>query len=118
MKKVARAVLLAGLLASFALYANAEDTGAPQIAFRLEAQPLPTALNAWAAQAGMQVIWRPDENARRFRAAKVVGMLPPESALKLLLEGSGLTYSFVDPQTVAIRQAAASPEKKISWSQR
>lgn len=118
MKMAARAALLAGLWASFALHANAQDTGAPQIAFRLEAQPLPTALNAWAAQAGLQVIWRPDENARQFRAAKVVGVFPPESALKLLLEGSGLTYSFVDPQTVAIRHGAALPEKKISWSQR
>ncbi len=81
--------------------------GAP-VTFRVEAQPLPDALNSWAEQAGLQLIWPVETAAGTLRSPELSGRFSPEEALRRLLKGSGLTFSFVDKQTVSIRPSSAS----------
>jgi iron complex outermembrane recepter protein len=86
-----------------------------KIQFDLDAQPLREALSAWREQSGWQLIWPKEDTAAPTQSTpKVSGLLFPAEALSLLLSGTGLTYSYVDPQTVAIELAskAATVDRK------
>ncbi len=95
--------------------ALAVERVATPVPFMVEAQSLPMALNDWAQQAGLQVVWQPDDSARQMVAPRVAGTLDAEAALKLLLQGSGFTYTFVDAQTVAIRYETTLSTKGVVW---
>jgi iron complex outermembrane receptor protein len=103
-----RSALVSAALLFFACVAGAQQPGALRITFTIEAQPLPDALNAWAQQAGLQIIWPADSEAGQLRAPRLSGTFTAEAALQQLLSGSGLTYVFVDATTVAIRPRASS----------
>lgn len=115
MSYLGRAAVIGAALVAFSQGALGQDDARRLVLFRVEAQPLPVALNAWAEQSGLQVIWQPDSHARQLVSTSVTGTLDPESALRELLKGSGLTYAFVDARTVAIRQAAAPLAQRIGW---
>jgi outer membrane receptor protein involved in Fe transport len=103
-----RSALVSAALLFFACVAGAQQPGTLRITFTIEAQPLPDALNAWAQQAGLQIIWPADSEAGQLRAPRLSGTFTAEAALQQLLSGSGLTYVFVDATTVAIRPRASS----------
>lgn len=105
MVKLARAVYAGTALALLWGFAGAQQPSAERVEFSIASSLLPNALTLWAQQAGMQLIWPSDERASEFKVSPIVGFLTAESALQRLLEGSGLTYSFVDARTVAIRRA-------------
>lgn len=94
-------------IASVAL-ALAVSTALPQelpsrpSVFHLDSQPLAAALNAWAQQAGVQLVWEVSSTASKQMAPRVVGSYTPQQALQLLLQGSGFEYFLVDQRTVAI----------------
>jgi len=67
----------------------------------IPAQQLGSALQALAKDRNFQVVYVSEEVNDR-RTAGVVGEFTPEEALQRLLEGTGLTYRFVDEKTVAI----------------
>jgi hypothetical protein len=94
--------------ASSALPAFAEDLNPDVRVFIIGSQSLPKAVNLWADQAGMQVLWSSGEAATSKIAPKVEGHFPPQTALQLLLEGSGFICSFIDGKTVSI-QPDSSP---------
>ena len=70
------------------------QTGAP-VRFEIAAQPLAPALDAYAATAGLEVLYDSELAAGR-RSTAVRGVLMPDVALRVLLEGTGLTVFYTD----------------------
>lgn len=73
--------------------------------FDIAAQPLPKALQAFAEQTKMQLLYRYDV-VSRATAHAVHGRLDTRVALDELLEGTGLTAIYSGPNTVTIRAPA------------
>ncbi len=71
------------------------------VSFDIPAQPLPTALNAFGRQAGVQVTVDA-ALTQGVSAPAVQGDMPPAAALNLLLKGTGITWTFSDAKTVAL----------------
>lgn len=70
-------------------------------AFRIEAQDLGDALNAFAVQAGQEILFVADEIAGKT-SVPVVGRFTPAAALEQLLTGSGLPYRINDLDTILV----------------
>ncbi len=65
------------------------------------AQSLEQALNSLAMRAHLQIVFR-TELAERVPAKTVPTGLPPEKELRLLLEGTGLRFQYINARTIAI----------------
>lgn len=76
-------------LAVAAFAAAALPAAARSAAFDIPAQPLAEAMQRFARQSGLQIGFAPELLAGR-RSQAVQGLLPPETALRQLLLGSGL----------------------------
>ncbi|HEV7137853.1 MAG TPA: TonB-dependent receptor [Steroidobacteraceae bacterium] len=75
--------------------------------FDIAAQPMPSALRAFAAQAHVQLLF--DYKAlAHFKAGPVKGGMDSKDALARLLRGSGYTFQQVSDRTIAVRPAAVS----------
>lgn len=72
------------------------------VRFLIPAQSLSTALIAFGKQADMQVLTA-GETVAGMRSQTVSGTLDAQAALKQLLQGTGLTFYFVDARTVVIK---------------
>ncbi len=72
-----------------------------EIKYNVPRQPLNHALNAFAEQSGLRIVFYTDA-AEGVTSNALTGSLTPESALKILLGGSELKYWFTDEHTVAI----------------
>ncbi|HEV7609210.1 MAG TPA: STN domain-containing protein [Steroidobacteraceae bacterium] len=80
--------------------------------FHIDSQPLEDALQEFAGQSGMQIIFF--SNLIDGRTAPAVhGRYTPTAALDRLLAQSGLTYRVINPTTIEIR-AAKAPMKSQS----
>src|SRR5262245_54830786 len=90
--------------------ALAQTKPAPQA--QIPAQPLIQALTAFAAQTGLQLMYVSDIADGRPSKGAPAG-LTPEQTLTRLLEGTHLTYEFLNERTVAIR----SPDNGLGMSQ-
>src|ERR1700721_807147 len=66
--------------------------------FDIAAQPLPTALKSFAAQAEMQFLYRYDI-VSHATASRVTGQLERHAALDLLLRGTGLEAVYSNDNT-------------------
>jgi len=93
---------LFSILVGVAGGAAAADFARP-IAFDIPAQPLATALLAFSEQAGVQVLVE-SQLVEPFSAPAIQRSDTPARVLETLLRTSGLTFSFVNPDAVAIRQ--------------
>ncbi|GGO15262.1 TonB-dependent receptor [Iodidimonas muriae] len=71
--------------------------------FDIPEQSLDNALIDFSVQAGMSVLVS-DNLVRDLRSVAITGTLDRETALKTLLEGSGLTFELVDDSTISIKQ--------------
>jgi outer membrane receptor protein involved in Fe transport len=69
--------------------------------FDIKAQPMVQALRAWADRSRFELSWQPD-GSEVPDAPAVRGRMLPEKALSQLLDGSGLTYRFVNRRLVVI----------------
>jgi len=86
-------------------HAQAATNPATKMQFSLEAQPLTDAVRNWAKQSELQLIWPTGSVGGVSQLApEVSGLFSPAEALSMLLAGSELTYSFVDAETVVIRE--------------
>ena len=65
------------------------------IGFDIPAQPLTSALDAYAAATGLEALYDSDLAAGR-RSTVVSGVLVPDVALRVLLEGTGLTVLYTE----------------------
>lgn len=80
--------------------ASGQGERAP-VTFDIAAQPLTSALHAFAETTGLQVSY-PAELADGVSSPGVAGRYEPEAALRALLAGTGLTYRFTDAHTVTL----------------
>lgn len=110
MKKQARAFMLLGILAGLGGNgtlpvgpAMAQDTAIQS--FSIPSQPLSSALLALAEQTELEILFDA-RVAEDHTSPPLQGGFTPEQALRRLLAGSGLTYSFTDDKTVTIARAA------------
>jgi iron complex outermembrane receptor protein len=92
------------------------------VAFNIPAQDASTAILEFARQAGLQII-APGDRLIGIKTHTVTGLMDTRSALRLLLEGTGLTVSSDDGYTISLRFAethaltgssAPQPDKKGS----
>ena len=83
--------------------------------FAIPAQPLPTALIAFGKQANVQVLTA-GQTVDALRSHAITGNLDAEAALRQLLQGTGMSFAFVDARTVIVKPqvAAASAAKPAS----
>jgi outer membrane receptor protein involved in Fe transport len=72
--------------------------------FDIPAGPLADSLDQFGEQSGLQVVYDYDLVDAR-RVPPVNGTMPPREALDRFLDGSGLTWSFVNDDTVVLRAA-------------
>ena len=93
---------LGAFLLGIATTAAAQATSAE---FHIAAQPAPQALNQFAAQAHVQLLFN-YKALTRFRSQSVDGQMAPTDALTLLLRGTGFTFQRVNRRTFAIVPAA------------
>lgn len=89
------------------LLASAGASGMAPIPLHIDAQPVDRALRDFVIQSGVQVLFLGDDSLEGLRAQSVHGTVGPTFALEQLLTGTGLTYEFVNPRTVAVRAASA-----------
>ena len=105
LKPLALATALAFFAAGLSTQALAQQ-GAPAVTISLKAQPLGSALNELARQAGLQLLANPEVLANK-QAPAVQGTLTVRQALDKLLEGSGLVAK-LDGNAVTIQVLAPS----------
>ncbi|MEJ0037883.1 MAG: TonB-dependent siderophore receptor [Gammaproteobacteria bacterium] len=74
-------------------------------AFNIPAGALPAALNRFASETGLALVY-PAELARGRRTAGLSGSYLPSVGLTRLLAGTNLTYRFTDASTVVIEETA------------
>ena len=88
----------------------AQPTGIEQadIAFDLPAQPLGSALNAFARQSGYQVTAEAGL-VSGATSQPVQGRFPPQEALRRLLAGTGLSGRVTEGRTVLLHRLPAAP---------
>src|SRR5690242_6307193 len=72
---------------------------------QIEAQPVADALTTLARQSGLQIIYGADVVRGRQSNGAPAG-LSTEEALAKVLEGTGLSFEFLNPRTVTISSAA------------
>ncbi|MFC4622206.1 TonB-dependent siderophore receptor [Comamonas nitrativorans] len=116
---LARAALCLGL--ALPLPAAMAQAGAPVpvVRFDIAAQPLAGALDQFARQAGLQLVFQPGLAAQR-QAPAVRGELPLRQALDALLQGSGL-HGQVRDGTLTVQPVVSGeqslPEVKVVSNQ-
>jgi iron complex outermembrane receptor protein len=86
-----------------AMQDDASAQTAQPSSFNIPPGPLSSALAAFGRQAGVQVTYLP-EIASGKRSVGLSGGFAPKDALGRILHGSGLTYHFTNPNTVAIER--------------
>lgn len=96
-------VLTIALAASASFHAEAQENA-------IEAQPLSSALTAFADQWQLQVVYLA-EVTEGVQTPGADGDVSPESQLEQLLTNTGLDYAFINERTVAIEQAATNSEE-------
>src|SRR5882757_4208430 len=99
---VRMAVLRALACAAVLILATPGKASADPARFNIAAQPLPTALKSFAAQAKMQLLYRYDI-VSHATAGPVTGQLERHAALDLLLRGTGLEAVYSNDNTATIR---------------
>lgn len=107
---VALAVGMAGMVLAQAPAARAAGADGVQLAqagqgYDIPAQSLTGAITSFGRQSGLQVTLDAAV-AGDLRSPGVRGSYTPEEALRRLLQGTGVTYRFVDARTVTLTQVA------------
>src|SRR6202046_3617298 len=107
------AVLQALTCASGLMLAAPGSASADPAKFDITAQPLPNALQNFAAQAKMQLLYRYDV-VSHATATPVIGQLEKHAALERLLQGTGLVAVYSDANTATIRVMSATDKAGAS----
>src|SRR5215471_8521022 len=77
--------------------------------YSISAQTLSTALQEFAAQSGVQLLFS-ESDVAGMRTAGLQGSFTKDQALERLLAGSGLAFEFPKPDAVIIRRPVGSSE--------
>ena len=101
--------ILIGVMPVSAQPTPSEKSGAEQsMAFAIPAQPLTSALHAFAETSGLQVSF-PSELAAGVSSPGLNGSHTPDAALQRLLSGTGLTHRFTDAATITLVPESIAP---------
>jgi hypothetical protein len=102
--------VLAALVVAIACLATAraDDLLDRGVAFHIPASPLASALIEFSTQSGVQVA-AADADISHLNSNSVNGTLPIRAALSTLLHGTGLEFSRVGEETIAIRAGSGNP---------
>ncbi|MBV8804779.1 MAG: TonB-dependent receptor, partial [Sinobacteraceae bacterium] len=112
---LATTVLLSlGCLASSAVWAQTAASGAKTQTYHIGAQALSTALQQFAAQSGVQLLFS-ESDVAGMKTAGLQGSFTKDQALQRLLAGSGLVFEFPKADAVIIRRPT-SPTESTSTS--
>jgi len=84
----------------------AQGSGEAARSFDIPPQSLATALDAFAEQAGVAIVYRPDD-LDSLRSPGISGTLSPRDALRGILRGTGVTYEFQGQDSVTLRMASS-----------
>ena len=105
---VMRVSVLAGVLCLVLVSVGNADPASAAIrkSTNIPAEPLDLALKSLARERQFQVLFRA-EVVRDVRTGGAVGDFTPEEAIKQLLSGTGLSYQYLDANTVTVFAAAA-----------
>ncbi len=87
--------------------ARADDVLDRNVSFHISPSPLAGALIEFSTQSGLQLA-AADADVAHLNSNGVHGTLPIRAALSTLLSGTGLEFSRVGAETVAIRRASAA----------
>jgi iron complex outermembrane receptor protein len=103
------AVLTAALSLSLSSLATADPAAAAMRATHIAPQDLGSALRIFAADRHLQILYTTDTVANR-RTSGAVGELTTDQALTRILQGTGLTFRYIDDETITLlpRDSAAS----------
>jgi len=80
----------------------------PTYVLHIESQPLDGALQDFARQTGMQILFFSDVTDG-LRSVGLEGKYTMKAAMRLLLSGSNLTYRLINSKTIEITASAAGP---------
>jgi outer membrane receptor for ferric coprogen and ferric-rhodotorulic acid len=80
--------------------------------FQIDSQPLAAALQEFAKQSGVQIIFF-SAVTEGLQAPALKGQYTATAALEVLLAGSRLTFQVINPKTIAIRLSAANDRPPI-----
>jgi len=100
-------LLWTGSLVCICLYA-APAQAAKSVRFAIGPQSLASALDEFARQAGVQILY-PYSIGATHRTAGVSGMMAPRAALDRLLHDSGLVIARFGDRVIALRAASPAP---------
>ena len=108
---VMRVSVLAGVLCLVLVSVGNADPASAAIrkSTNIPAEPLDLALKSLARERQFQVLFRA-EVVRDVRTRGAVGDFTPEEAIKQLLSGTGLSYKYLDTNTITVFSTAAPPE--------
>lgn len=101
------------LMGPLAATSAAQESPASEINFNISAQPLGSALNAFAVASGWQVS-AASELTTGADSPGVVGQHRPEQALQILLSGTGRTYRVDGPQMITLERAPVAPPVPVA----
>src|SRR5689334_20760743 len=111
-----RLALALALLFAFTV-ARAADL--PSRAFKIERQPLASALRLFAEQAQVQLIFS-EQDVSALTSGEVAGQLPPRAALEALLHGTPLEFELTPNNVAVVRKARAlarpSQERRTAYA--
>jgi iron complex outermembrane receptor protein len=113
LRQLARGLIVAGLVTRLAMVAVdvswALESQAQPVRwhFSINRAPLSNALLRLAQQMGVQIARFSDVESSQTLVGPLVGTFSREEALRLLLQGTGLTYRFVNDHTVVIIRESA-----------
>jgi iron complex outermembrane receptor protein len=100
-------VSVAAMCLSVSGFSQAADAGSTdRIPTHIPGQPLGSALQSLAKERGLQLVYVTEE-VGELRTAGAIGSFTSDEALATLLEGTGLTFKYLDDRTVTIVLAAA-----------
>ncbi len=109
MRSARHILLTTAALLAWSLAAHSTES---TIKLNIQTQPMVEALNAFAQQTGLQLIFPAEEIAAKVIAPQLAGEYTPQAALDRLLANSGLVYSYVNERTIAIRASKADAPVK------
>lgn len=100
-----RSHLMIALIAFIVFGKVSADSTARQ--YHIPAQPLNSALMRFASDSNLELLYTADK-LRAFKTGGLEGNMTPAQALSRLLQGSGMSYRFVDANTVTIESPSGN----------
>lgn len=110
------AILLATMLTGTPAATLGQDlptAAAAEQSYDIPAQPLSTALPAFARMSGVDILYENGMAAGRT-SAPLRGRMSPQAALRALLRGTGLSARFTEPRAAIVYLTAGPPPRAVS----